>query len=171
MGNEYVNTWFTWLIMCPWRISNYYCHVLLFNTREVSAYLELGVHCSFWVLLSGGKGLFQHTGLLRWLSGREPAYWCRRWGLIPGLGRSPGKGNGNLLKYSSLGSPMDRRAWRAIVCGGSQKSWIWSRNLTIATLWRRPLGLNSASPDLHFTSLTTLIILLYLSPSGLTCVQ
>ena len=31
-------------------------------------------------------------------------------GLIPGLGRFPGEGNGNLLQYSCLGSPMDRGA-------------------------------------------------------------
>ena len=31
-------------------------------------------------------------------------------GLIPGLGRSPGEGNGNPLQYSSLGNPMDRGA-------------------------------------------------------------
>ena len=36
-------------------------------------------------------------------------------GLIPGLGRSPGGGHGNPLKYSCLESPMDRRAWRATV--------------------------------------------------------
>ena len=30
---------------------------------------------------------------------------------IPGLGRSPGEGNGNPLKYSSLENPMDREAW------------------------------------------------------------
>ena len=30
--------------------------------------------------------------------------------LIPGLGRSPGEGNGNLLQYSCLGNPMDREA-------------------------------------------------------------
>ena len=28
-------------------------------------------------------------------------------GLIPGLGRSPGEGNGNLLQYSCLENPMD----------------------------------------------------------------
>ena len=31
--------------------------------------------------------------------------------LIPGLGRSPGGGNGNSLQYSCLESPMDRGAW------------------------------------------------------------
>ena len=33
--------------------------------------------------------------------------------LIPGSGRSPGKGNGNPLLYSRLGNPMDRGAWWA----------------------------------------------------------
>ena len=36
-------------------------------------------------------------------------------GSIPGLERSPGKGNGNLLQYSCLKNPMDRGAWQAIV--------------------------------------------------------
>ena len=35
--------------------------------------------------------------------------------LIPGLGRSPGEGNGNPLQYSCLGNPMDRGAWQATV--------------------------------------------------------
>ena len=32
-------------------------------------------------------------------------------GLIPGSGRSPGGGHGNLLQDSCLGNPMDRGAW------------------------------------------------------------
>ena len=32
---------------------------------------------------------------------------------IPGSGRSPGRGHGNLLKYSCLENPMDRGAWWA----------------------------------------------------------
>ena len=36
-------------------------------------------------------------------------------GLIPGLGRSPGKGNGNPLQYSCQENPMDRGAWQATV--------------------------------------------------------
>ena len=34
---------------------------------------------------------------------------------IPGLGRSPGDGNGNPLQYPGLENPMDREAWRATV--------------------------------------------------------
>ena len=32
-------------------------------------------------------------------------------GLIPGLGGSPGEGNGNPLQYSCLGNPKDRGAY------------------------------------------------------------
>ena len=38
-------------------------------------------------------------------------------GSIPGLGRSPGGGNGNPLQYSCLENPMDIGAWRATVHG------------------------------------------------------
>ena len=41
-------------------------------------------------------------------------------GLIPGLGRSPGEGNGNPLQYSSLGNTTDRRSWWATVHGVSR---------------------------------------------------
>ena len=42
---------------------------------------------------------------------------ARDLGLIPGLGRSPGEGNGDPLQYSCLGDPMDRGAWWATVHG------------------------------------------------------
>ena len=38
-------------------------------------------------------------------------------GGIPGLGRSPGEGNGNPLQYSCLENPMDRGAWQGTVQG------------------------------------------------------
>ena len=38
-------------------------------------------------------------------------------GLIPGLGRSSGGGNGDPLQYSCLENPMDREAWQATVHG------------------------------------------------------
>ena len=43
-------------------------------------------------------------------------------GSIPGLGRSPGEGNGNPLRYSCLENPRDREAWWAAVYGVA-----WSR--------------------------------------------
>ena len=39
----------------------------------------------------------------------------RNVGLIPGLGRSPGEGNGNALQYSFLENPMGIEAWKATV--------------------------------------------------------
>ena len=41
-------------------------------------------------------------------------------GSIPGSGRSPGRGNGNLLQHSCLRNPMDREAWGATVYGVSE---------------------------------------------------
>ena len=38
-------------------------------------------------------------------------------GLIPGSGRSAGKGNSNPLQYSCLENPMDRGDWPATVHG------------------------------------------------------
>ena len=59
-------------------------------------------------------------GLPWWLSGKEFA--CSAEDTedvrsIPGLGRSSGEGNDNLLQYSCLANPMDRGAWRATVHG------------------------------------------------------
>ena len=41
-------------------------------------------------------------------------------GSIPGLGRSPGGGNGNPLQYSCLEIPLDRGDWRAAVHGATK---------------------------------------------------
>ena len=43
-------------------------------------------------------------------------------GLIPGLRRSPGVGNGKPLQYSCLENPMDRGAWQATVHGVTKVS-------------------------------------------------
>ena len=42
-------------------------------------------------------------------------------GLILGLGRSPGEGNGNSLQHSCLGNLMDREDWQATVRGGHKE--------------------------------------------------
>ena len=51
------------------------------------------------------------------------AYHAGDLGSTPGLGRSPGEGNGNPLQYSCLENPMDRGAWWATVHGVA-KSWL-----------------------------------------------
>ena len=45
----------------------------------------------------------------------------RDMGSVPGLGRSPGEGNGNPLQYSCLENPRER-AWWAIVHGVAKES-------------------------------------------------
>ena len=50
-------------------------------------------------------------------------------GFIPGLGRSPGEGNGNPVYYSCLENPMDGEAWWATVQGVA-KSWTQLSDLT-----------------------------------------
>ena len=55
------------------------------------------------------------TGLPRWLSSKESTSNAEDMGSVPGLGRFPGKGNGNPLQYSYLGNPMNRAVWWATV--------------------------------------------------------
>ena len=47
--------------------------------------------------------------------GKESACNAGNQGLIPGSGRSPGKGNGNPLQFSCPENSMDREAWWAKV--------------------------------------------------------
>ena len=53
----------------------------------------------------------------------------RDMGSVPGLGRSPGVGNGNPLQYSCLDKFMDREAWRAIVLGLQRIGQDWATNI------------------------------------------
>ena len=69
--------------------------------------------------------VYVHTHVIymwlpRWRSAKESACQCRRCkrrGLDPGTGSSPGEGNGNPLQYSCLKNLMDRGAWQATVQG------------------------------------------------------
>ena len=54
--------------------------------------------------------------------GKASAYNAGDLGSIPGLGRSSGGGNGDLLQSSCLENPTDRGAWWATVHGVT-KSW------------------------------------------------
>ena len=60
-------------------------------------------------------------------------------GSIPGLGRSPGEGDGNLLQYSCLENSMDRRALWATVHGVTKESDMIER----MGLYRRPVPLQT----------------------------
>ena len=54
------------------------------------------------------------------LVGKNPPFNAgdaRAVGSIPGSGRSPEVGNGNLPQYSCMGNSMDRGAWWATVHG------------------------------------------------------
>ena len=46
---------------------------------------------------------------------KNPPVTRETWVQFPGLGRSPGEGNGDPHQYSCLGNAMDRGAWQATV--------------------------------------------------------
>ena len=62
--------------------------------------------------LSDFTSLNPITGFSRWLGGTESTCNAKDSSLIPGLGRSPGGGQGNPLQHSCLENPMDRGAWQ-----------------------------------------------------------
>ena len=79
----------------------YYCLSVSYSLVRTSVLMDLGPHSSV---------------------GKESACNAGDPGLIPGLGRSLGEGNGNPLQYSCLENPMDSGAWQSIVHGVA-KSW------------------------------------------------
>ena len=66
-------------------------------------------------------------GLPQCLSGEESACSAADTSLIPGWGRSSGGGNGNPLRYSCLGNPMDRGAWRIQPMGSQRGKHDWAQ--------------------------------------------
>ena len=62
-------------------------------------------------------------------------------GLIPGLGRSPGVGNGSPLQYSCQENSMDRGAWWMTVQGVTKSQ-------TGLSTWHRLVVLTAAEADL-----------------------
>ena len=62
--------------------------------------------------------------------GKESACSAGDPGSIPGLGRSPGEGNGNPLQYPYLDNLMDRGAWWAAVHGVTESGMIERLTLT-----------------------------------------
>ena len=89
---------------------------------------------------------------------------ARDTGSIPGLGRSPGKGNGNPVQYSCLENSMDRGAWQATVHGVAKScTWliehtcthshplIWQFDFNV--FWCRFLGIHPSCYLLCFMNL------------------
>ena len=66
-----------------------------------------------------GSCTLSHTMYQTSLMAQTKESACNEGGLgsIPGLGRSPGDGNGNPLQYPCVENSMDRGAWRATVHG------------------------------------------------------
>ena len=84
-------------------------YTVIINTGKVDWYiLEINIY---------SKCLFFDWGFLGGSDGKESAYNAGDLGLIPGSGKSPGEGNGNLLQCSCLDNPMDGGAWRATFHG------------------------------------------------------
>ena len=65
--------------------------------------------------------------------GKASVYNAGDQGSSPGLGRSPGEGNGSPLQYYCLENPMDRGAWQVTVSGVAKS---WTRLSDFTSLWR-----------------------------------
>ena len=76
----------------------------------------------YWLRILGTRDVVMNkTGKILFSSGvsagKESACNAGDLGSIPGLGRSPGEGNGNPLQHSCLENLMDGEAWWATVHG------------------------------------------------------
>ena len=63
--------------------------------------------------------------------GKESAFSAGDLGSVPGVGRSPGEGNGNPLQYSCLENSMDRGAGNGLQSMGSERvrhDWAMDQN-------------------------------------------
>ena len=100
------------------------CHIILY----INAILPSTVFVNMNTIYSNlwDVGLKGCIGLPWWLSAKESTCNAGDPGSFPGLGRSPGKGHGNLFQYSCLVNPMDREAWRATVRGSHRVRYDWS---------------------------------------------
>ena len=78
------------------------------NTTGLEMELHAPLHVKSHTVVS--FPFFHQLGFPDGSDGKGSACNAGNMGLIPGLGRSTGEGNGNPLKYSCLGNPIDREA-------------------------------------------------------------
>ena len=98
-----------WLLATPWTAAYQAPPSMGFSRQEYWSGLPLPSPYNFFFFFN------TYYGLSRWHSSKESVNARDKdVGLIPGLGRSPGAGNGNLLQYSCLGNSMDRGVWWAM---------------------------------------------------------
>ena len=84
-----------------------YIHIITLNVNGINAPTKRN-RLAEWIQKQELNVWFIHGGS----DGKESACNAGDLGLIPGLGRSPGEGNGNPFQYSCLKNSMDRGAWR-----------------------------------------------------------
>ena len=105
---------FVWLFLCSTLIylkQNLYhfCHHFLQLAHLWLLWMSLWlVNCRYAIFLKG---------LSWWLSGKKSTCNAGDLGSSPGLGKSPGEGNGNPLQRSCLENPMDRGVQQAAAHG------------------------------------------------------
>ena len=77
----------------------------------METYITTGKIGSQWEFVVSGNS---NRGSFGGSEGKESARNAGDPGSIPGLGRSPGEGNGNPLQYSCLENPMEGAWWAAV---------------------------------------------------------
>ena len=126
----------------PWLLSSLWVSVPLSRPVVIFCLLPSSAGAHLPVLSLGEECFMMKWGPGRWQPQMALCAWAQLqpWGFrvklftivpvtlyagdeasIPGLGRSPGEGNGSPLQYSGLEDPMDRGAWRATVRQGGRR--------------------------------------------------
>ena len=112
--------------LCKWKLS---VTITFWRIQSTSLLIYIWIHIQqiskFWIneLLQVYKCQLL-LGFPGGSDGKESACNAGDLGLIPGFGRSSGKGNAYSLQYSCLENSMDREACWATVHGVA-KSWTW----------------------------------------------
>ena len=114
--NPLTDQWTLWLYSCL-AYSEQCC------SEHGCTYLIKGINLVLWIYAQAWKCqiISQFQGFPGDSYGKEPACNAGEVGSIPGLGISPGEGNGNPLQYSYLENSRDRGTWETIVLGVTKR--------------------------------------------------